>query len=212
MSAALQIAKKLQVTPLVDIRSAEFAKGYSEGLWNCLFGEREGTGPLEDSYLVENLEADVKHHLFDGRHERTLHHSLGFHLGMIHGGVLTKSGQLLTNVTTLVMLSDQDITRGYRAGRECYFLDLEPHELYIMDSYLVDRLYEDVQDDPYPWKDRGTWNYATGCLLGELSGRLFPWTSQEHKAWEEECIRQIGYVCNLAPYCLAYSLLAAQHI
>jgi hypothetical protein len=212
MYVPLQVTKKLQVTPLVDIRNADCAEGYTYGIWNCLLGMREGTGPVEDRYLVENLVKDIKHGLFDGCHERTVYRSLGFYLGMIHGGVLDPRGQLRRDVTTLVTLSDPDITRGYRAGRECYFLDLEPHELYSPDSYLVDRLHEDVQDDPYPWKHRKEWNFTTGCLLGELSGRLFSWTREEHQAWETNCIKEIGYVCNLNPDCVAVSLFATQRV
>jgi hypothetical protein len=186
MAIQLQITGKLQVAPLVDIHNAEFAKGYTDGLWNCLFGEREGTGPLEDSYLIDSLETDIKHNLFNGQHERTLHHSLGFYLGMIHGGVLARNGQLLRDVTTLVMLSDPDITRGYYVGREYSFTDLEPQERLFTDSSLVKCIREDVEEDPYPWKDRSTWNYATGCLLGELSVHLFPATPEEQRIWEEE--------------------------
>jgi hypothetical protein len=212
MSAPLQVTKRVGVTPLVDTHNERFAQGYADGLRWCLYGEREGTGPVADSYLVENLQTDIKHNLFDGHHEQELYHSLGFLLGVIHGGVLDRRGQILPGVTTLVMLSDPDITRGYRAGRECYFLDLEPHELYMTDSFLVDRLREDVQDGPYPWQDRNTWNFLTGNVLGELSGRLFPWTKEEHHAWEMECIRQIGYVCNLNPRCVAASLFAMQRV
>lgn len=37
---------------LLDIRSSEFASQYELGLTWALFGEREKTGPLDDSYLV----------------------------------------------------------------------------------------------------------------------------------------------------------------
>lgn len=28
-----------------------------------------------------------------------------------------------------------------------------------------------------------TWNYSIGCVLGELSGQLFPQTQQEREHW-----------------------------
>jgi hypothetical protein len=208
MSTPLQVTKKLQVTPLIDIRNAECARGYAGGLHWCLFGEREGTGPLEDTYLATNLVKDVKHRLFDRRQEGFLYHSLGFYLGMLHGGVLDRRGQLLPGVTTLVTLSDPDATRGYRAGRECYFLDLGPDELYSTDSFVVDRLRAYAQDEPRPWENRKAWNFNIGCFLGELSGRLFPWAKEEHQAWEQESIRELGCICKLNPNCLAASLFA----
>lgn len=30
-----------------------------------------------------------------------------------------------------------------------------------------------------------TWNFSIGCVLGELSGQLFPQTPQEQRYWEE---------------------------
>ena len=30
-----------------------------------------------------------------------------------------------------------------------------------------------------------TWNFSIGCVLGELSGQLFPQTQQEYEHWEE---------------------------
>ena len=30
-----------------------------------------------------------------------------------------------------------------------------------------------------------TWNYSIGCILGELSGQLFPQTKREQWHWQE---------------------------
>ena len=38
-----------------------------------------------------------------------------------------------------------------------------------------------------------TVRFCIGCILGELSGRLFPWTREEQHALEEESIRLLGY-------------------
>ena len=34
--------------------------------------------------------------------------------------------------------------------------------------------------------DEGTWYYAFGCILGELSGPLFPATAEEYARWETD--------------------------
>ncbi len=36
-------------------------------------------------------------------------------------------------------------------------------------------------------------------ILRELSGHLFLWTREEHRAVEEEDIRVLGYVCAIIP-------------
>ena len=36
-------------------------------------------------------------------------------------------------------------------------------------------------------------------ILRELSGHLFPWAREEHRAVEEEDISVLGYVCAIIP-------------
>jgi hypothetical protein len=43
-----------------------------------------------------------------------------------------------------------------------------------------------VIDEPYWNESEGVWNYIVGCLLGELSGFLFPETQEEAQAWRQK--------------------------
>lgn len=35
-------------------------------------------------------------------------------------------------------------------------------------------------------EEEDTWYYTVGCILGELSGQLFPATSEEYARWETD--------------------------
>ncbi len=173
------------ITPLVDIQHADFAHQYELGVWWSHYGDHQGNGPQPDTYLVVNLKTCAVHGYFDGQHEHLLSH-IGFYLGMIHGGVLSpQTGKLRPDVTTLVTLCDTSIARGYRAGREWFFNEAEPHEQRRTDSTFIERLRESITEMLSFQDSDETWNYSIGCVLGELSGQLFPETPQEHQHWEK---------------------------
>lgn len=185
MPTPLQVTTELHVTPLLDMQSASFATSYTQGLYWSLSGEREVNGPLPESYVVEHLETYITGGYFDGKHEHCLPF-LGFYLGMVHGGVLTNRGKLRPDVTTLVVLQQRQTTRGYRAGREWYFYEASPRERWQTDSDLIERLREVAREHLHFRDQQATLRYAFGCILGELSGHLFPKTAQETQAWEAE--------------------------
>lgn len=112
-----------------------------------------------------------------------LHH-LGFFLGMYHGGILSPhTGQLRPDATALAYLDHRDARRGYRAGREFYFVDAEPYEQRPIEHSLIERLRESV-GEMASWHDGdGTWFFFVGSLLGELSGQLFPMTKAEQRVY-----------------------------
>lgn len=117
------------------------------------------------------------------RTTRTPHH-LGFLLGMYHGGILSpQAGQLRPDAKTLAHLDHRDARRGYRAGREFYFVDAEPYERRYIERSLIERLRESVGEMFYWRNDDGTWFFAIGCLLGVLSGPLFPMTPAEQRVY-----------------------------
>jgi hypothetical protein len=187
------MATKVQVNPLIDIRNATFATNYEQGIYRRLYGwqqhgEVKAQGPLPDSFLVENLKmcAQVQH--FDGHHEEQLQKEIGYFIGMLHGGILSPAtGQLRPEVITLVTFTNQDTARGYRVGREYFCHEAETQACRYTDGGLIERLSESVIE-MVDWKDTdATWNYTIGCILGELSGQLFPETQQERQEWEEEC-------------------------
>jgi hypothetical protein len=165
--------------PLIDIQSAEFARQYQLGRWWSMYGDEQGNGPVRASYLVTNLKRYAEYDYFSTNDPYHLHH-LGFFLGMYHGGILSpQTGQLRPDVTALTHLDHREARRGYRAGREFYFVDAEPHEQGMTESCLIERLRESV-GEMASWQDGdGTWFFAVGCLLGELSGQLLPMTPAE---------------------------------
>jgi hypothetical protein len=148
-----------------------------------MHGEGQGQGPVPASYLVTNLKRYAEADYFGMSDPSHLHH-LGFFLGMYHGGILSpQTGQRRPDVTTLAHLDHQDAERGYRAGRECYFVDAEPHEQRYTEGSLIEQLRESVTEMA-SWRDgESTWFFAVGCLLGELSGQCFPMTVVEQRAY-----------------------------
>lgn len=109
MTAKQPATRKQQVTPLVDILSAEFAKQYELGMWWSMYGDEQGKGPVFASYLVTNLKSYVERGCFN-RHDGYWLEHIGFFLGMYHGGVLLPStGQLRPNVTTSLTLTTKTL-------------------------------------------------------------------------------------------------------
>ncbi len=186
MPTALQITKRLAVTPLIDIQDAAFASSYSNGLWWSLYGDHAGVKPLPDCYLVDNLKRDASKGFFDGQHDNLLSH-LGFYFGMVHGGILSpRTGKLCPNATALVTFGHPDAARGYAVARRDCFYYAAPESGIDTDTKLLQELCtiaRDLQDYP----DDGTcWYYSIGCILGNLSVLLFPATAQEWRQWEAE--------------------------
>jgi hypothetical protein len=181
--ATLQVSKKLHITPLIDIQSATFAERYVGGVHWRLFGWRthgeiEAQGPLPEDYLIDNLKMRAKINRFDGRHDDSLRVDIGFFLGMLHGGVLTPAGTLRPDATTLVIIHTSDFREGYERGRCDYFTRYE--DLVHTEDELLDLFKARAQDNLYLGKEQDTLRWAIGCTVGELSGRLFPLTQQQH--------------------------------
>lgn len=111
----------------------------------------------------------------------------GFFLGMVHGSLFSpQTGELRPHVTTLVTLSDPAVIRGYRAGRVWFFYEADPEERRLTDTSLMQRLHE-LATERHTYRDKhSTIHFALGCLLGELSGHVFPLTQQEHERIQEE--------------------------
>ena len=175
--------KRQSFTPLIDIQSAEFAEQYERGVSWSMYGDEQGNGPVPTSYLVTNLKDYAERDYFGTNDPYHLHH-LGFFLGMYHGAILSPhTGQLRPDVTVLAHLDHRDAKRGYRAGRVFYFVDAEPHERRMTESYLIKRLHESVSEMASWRNGDGTWFFFGGCLLGELSGQLFPMTSTEQRVY-----------------------------
>jgi hypothetical protein len=180
--------KVQQVTPLIDIQSTKFADYYQHGVWWSMHGDEQGKGPVSTSYLITNLKQYAACRYFE-RQDPYHRHYIGFFLGMYHGGILSpQTGQLRPDVTMLAILDHKDARRGYSVGREWYFHEATPQERRLNEQSVIVRLCELVTENPYQQKDNtSTWYYCIGCLLGDLSGQVFPETQAERRAWIEEC-------------------------
>ncbi len=188
---------QLHIIPLIDLRSTESLKQYDCGVWWRLHGWRadneiEAQGPLPDSYFVENLKACVARHEFDTTSsEHSVQQTLCFLLGMLHGGVLSPdTGLLRPDVTTLVVMTHHECARGYNVGRRWYFFDAMPDEdrhyteVRVMQE-LRDLIAENREEFAEGADDKCI-QYCVGTLLGALSARLFPATTEEYSQWEAD--------------------------
>src|SRR5712691_9687982 len=177
---------KRDVTPIVDIQSAEFAHQYQLGVYWARYGDEQGNGPQSDRYLIVNITKLIESGHLDDL-QSIWFPNLGFFLGMLHGSVLNpRTSELWPHVTTLVTLSYPYVTRGYRAGRVWFFYEADPDECRLTDTSLMQRLHE-LATERHEYRDEeSTINFALGCMLGELSGQLFPLTQDEHERIQEE--------------------------
>ena len=174
-------SQRQALVPLLDIQTEAFAKHYEQGVWWRMHGEEQGKGPLPVNYLVTNLKNCRERGYFDGQHSHW-HSHLGFYIGMYHGGVLSpETGFLRPNAPTLAVLSPPDAYRGYFIGREYIFTEAAPHERRYTEARLIASLQQSVLEMTEGHDTEKTWVYSIGCLLGELSGQLFPMT--EHDQW-----------------------------
>ena len=136
--------KQQSLIPLIDIQSAAFAEQYERGDWWSMHGDEQGKEPVPASYLVMNLKQYAERGYFE-QHTPSSPHHIGFFLSMYHGGVFEPStGQLRSDVTALAHLDHRNAKRGYCAGREFFFVDAEPHERRVTESYLIERFRESV--------------------------------------------------------------------
>lgn len=185
MPTTLLIRSRLYVTPLLDIRNPTFEKLYHAGVEWSLFKERLNSS-VTDSNVVENVRSSLTEANADRQQNSGLS-MIGFYFGRLHGAILSpKAGKLLPDVSALVRFENEQGMRGYNVGREWYFIDAQPDERTYTDASLLERLQELARDSVTFRDGDETWYYSIGCILGELSGQLFPATSQEYAQWEAE--------------------------
>ena len=89
----------------------------------------------------------------------------------------------------LARFENDHARRGYGVEREWYFVESlieQPDERTYIDSSLLERLHE-IESESIEFHDKeDTWYYALDCILGELSGQLFPATAEESARWETD--------------------------
>ncbi len=124
-TTTLRITSTVQITPLLNIRHEDVRQSYREGMSESIRHSRE---PIPLTYLLTCLKQAINVQVFDGKHQEAARDFVGFHLGCIHGAVLTAKGTLRPNVATLTLLESKDAIRGYWVGRQWWFEEAEPHE------------------------------------------------------------------------------------
>ncbi|HJT58632.1 MAG TPA: hypothetical protein VJ761_19140 [Ktedonobacteraceae bacterium] len=185
MTTPLRITSRLSVTPLLTIQHPPFEKLYRDGVYWSLFKDRCRI-PLSDRYMLENIRATLRETDIDGQHAYWLP-TIGFHFGRMHGAILSAhTGQPRQGITALVSFVNKDAAHGYAIGRQWYFVDAAPdEERTCTDAQLIERLQELESHSVNFSDEEGTYSYTLGCILGELSGQLFPMTAQDTALWEE---------------------------
>jgi len=202
MVQTLQVTKTLIIVPLVTLQSSDFQEWYRHGVWWSLH-EREGHGPLEDTYFPQCFIRGIERRAYTQPNTCNEAHDVAFFLGMIHGGVLTEAGTISQGVTTLVQLQDTNCIRGYHAGREFFFTVADtPKEWNLTEDIVLEWIHDLLRDYTQSPDSRDVY-FAIGDLLGQLSGHLFPWTSEEQRTSDTESLRVCGYVPALNPTCKA---------
>lgn len=188
MTTPLRITSHIQIIPLLDIQHPPFEKLYRDGVYWSLFTVR-CANPLSDRYMLENIRAILNETDVDGQYAYWLPY-IGFHLGRMHGAILSaQTGHVRHGITALACFVDADAKWGYDVGRHWYFIDAlveQPDNRTYTDASLIERLQELERESLGFHQGESTWYYAYGCILGELSGQLFPATSEEYARWEAE--------------------------
>ncbi len=155
MPTVISVTHGFSVPALFDIADAEFAQQYGLGVWWAIYGDDQGNGPYDDRYLIENVSRNIQASRYDNLSSPWFT-SLGFYLGMLHGGWLVRPSD------TLVVLTDPDFTKGYQQGCQ--------HEQPLTADTLMRTIYQ--------WalsllSDQAL-AYELGSLTGSLSRALKP--------------------------------------
>jgi hypothetical protein len=176
--------KQQQAIPFIDFDTSIFTEHYQQGLRRFIFAEHEHAGPLSAEDVVATVKNFTYTGLFNRQQERSVRRAVGTYLGTIHAVILSLlTGQLRPDMTTLVAICNQNAARDYRAEREWFFVEAEPYKCRYTESRLIERLRESVLEMVHCLASEPTWFFAIGCLLGELSGQLFPMNEQEQKQY-----------------------------
>jgi hypothetical protein len=175
---AITVTRNFSVCPLLDIEHPEFARLYGLGMFWALYGEEQGCGPYEDTYLIENMERGINDGWYDNLSSPWFA-SLGFYLGMLHGGMLDPATRQLRHSETLVVLTDPDFAQGYHVGRDYYFTEALLEGRHLTDTLFMEAI-NGLALDHHTYRDPvEVIRYALGCRIGELSGAILPLSVDE---------------------------------
>ncbi len=140
MPTVITVTRRFSAQSLLDIENPDFARQYGLGMWWALYGDEQGKGPYDDRYLIDNISRNIQAGRYDSLSSPWFA-SIGFYLGMLHGGYLVRPSD------SLVILTDPDFTQGYHVGRDYYFTDA-PLEGNAIQIRRISR-----KEEPFQWKD-----------------------------------------------------------
>ncbi len=171
----ISVTRSFSVPVLLDIENPEFARLYELGVFWAMYGEEQGDGPYRDDYLIENMERGIKDGWYDSLSSPWFA-SVGFYLGMVHGGMLDPTTCLLRPSETLVVLTDPDFSQGYHVGRDYYFTEALLEGRQLTDTLFIEAINSLALDHATYHDPEEVIRYSLGCRIGELSGALLPQT------------------------------------
>src|SRR5438046_228801 len=111
MPTLVTIRRNFVVQSLLEIEDEEFAHWYGLGVYWAMWGDCQGHGPYNDTYIIQTIETGIHNGWYNDLNSSWFSH-VGFYVGMLHGGFLAKPSE------TLVVLTDPDFTKGYYVGRD----------------------------------------------------------------------------------------------
>jgi hypothetical protein len=172
MPTYVTVRRNLVVPALLEIEDSEFAHWYSLGVYWAMFGDSQARGPYHDTYLIDTISSGIAQAWYNDRNSGWFP-MMGFKLGMIHGGWLSKPS------ATLVVLTEPDFTKGYHVGRDYCFTEAIQEGRVLTDRLFNDAVYEWACGYASWQEPHETFCYVLGCRIGELSGAIMPLTPSE---------------------------------
>lgn len=186
--SSTRMERVLQVKPLFTITEERFMRQYRSGLWWAMYGEGQGKGAYNDTYLVGNIKKDVAGCHFNLADAWYRAH-LGFYFGMIHGGILSPATGLVWPEASMLMdLIHTESQRGYNVGRRAFFRELTKEDRLYTQARVMEELGELVEENEevFTAEDDSLIYWCLASLTGTLSGQVFPMTAEEETRWKQE--------------------------
>jgi hypothetical protein len=175
MPSIISVTRSFSVPALLDIENPEFARLYELGMFWAMYGEKQGRGPYEDTYLIENICRNLHAGWYDHMSSPWFA-SIGFYLGMVHGGMIDPATRQLRPSDTLVVLTGPDFAQGYHVGRDYYFTEALLEGRQLTDTLFIEAINSLALDHATYRDPEEVIRYSLGCRIGELSGALLPQT------------------------------------
>ena len=170
---AISVTRNFSVCPLLAIEDPEFAHWYGLGTFWAMYGDEQGSGPHQDMYIIENISRNLYAGWYNSL-SSSWFASVGFYLGIVHGGMIDPATCQLRPSDTLVILTDPDFTQGYHVGRDYYFTEALLGGRHLTDQLFVEAIHN-LALDHATWHDpEEVLRYSLGCRIGELSSALLP--------------------------------------